>query len=297
MFTTGFKYLCGAAVVLLGAAALYAWTSGGIDWDLFPSHLGDLYFAMLGGLTLGWRGAVGDHLGYAVLVGGALGFASLATAFILQRDNEATELARVAGSEVAPAYRLPGTPNYFAPLAGLALGMIALGLATTPWFVGAGIVLAVVVGAEWLMAAWADRATGDPRLNRALRSRIMLPIEAPVGALLVIGFVVVGMSRALLAVSKEASVWMLIGVAGVIFVAAGLIAMMPKISAKLLQGAIALVAGAVLVAGVLGAAAGEREFEHHGADHGEEVGTGDEHGTTAGEGADATHSETSEEGE
>jgi hypothetical protein len=276
MLTTGFKFFSGLGALLLTAAAFYAWTSGGVDWDLFPGDLGALYYSVLGALTFGWRGGIGDHLGYTVLVGAAVAAFALAGAFVAFRDADSRAVAEVAGEPEAPEYRMPGTPNPWAPLVGFGFGLLAIGLVAGPIFVGAGIVVLVLAGLEWAMLAWSDRATGDPVLNQRLRDRLMLPLEVPVGGVLIAAFLALSFSRAMLAVSQLAAVWLITGIAALIFAGAIGLAMLPRAGRPLLIGAVVLVAVGALTSGVVGLAVGEREFEHHGADHGAGGDQGDE---------------------
>ena len=48
MITTGAKFYFGLGFALLLGAVLYGWTSGGVDWDLFPGALGDSRSTRLG---------------------------------------------------------------------------------------------------------------------------------------------------------------------------------------------------------------------------------------------------------
>ena len=48
----------------------------------------------------------------------------------------------------------------------------------------------LVVLLEWMVSAWADRASGDEAANRRIRNRIMYPLEIPVfGAIGMVLFV------------------------------------------------------------------------------------------------------------
>ena len=217
MLTTGFKLYFGFGIVYLLAAVFYGWTSGGVDWSLFPSDLGTLYFAVQGALTLGWRGAVGDHLGYVVLLSGAIASFTLAGFMVAFRDNEAAAVAEAAGTERAPAYRAPTTSSLFVPVGAFGLAVLVLGVVTERVLLWAGLVIIGLVALEWVVQAWADRATGDARLNQRLRNRVMNPIEVPVAGLVIVGFVVFGISRMLLTVNKQASVWLTIGFAAAVF--------------------------------------------------------------------------------
>jgi hypothetical protein len=276
MFTTGFKFYFGLGFALFAGGILYAWTSGGVDWDMWPGHMGDLYFAMLGALTLGYKGAVGDHFGFTVLLGGAAVGFTLGGFMVAFRDADAKAVAEVAGTADAPRLRPVSSPNYWGPLGAVGVGVVALGVAISGWVVLAGVALLALVAVEWAMAAWADRATGDPGLNARLRSRIMNPVEIPVIGALVVGFVGIGISRVYLATGKLSGVWISIGVAVVIFLSAIVVASIPKATKNVLVGVVALGALAVLAAGIVGAAAGERSFEKHGSEATHDEGEGGE---------------------
>lgn len=264
MLTTGCKLYFGFGLVFLLAAIFYGWTSGGVEWSLFPSQLGTLYYDIQGALTFGWRGAVGDHLGYTVLMAGSAASFTLGGFMVAFRDNEASAVAEVAGTATAPAYRGPTTSSLFLPVGAFGLAVMVLGLVTERVLLWAGMVLVGLVALEWVVHAWADRATGDPRVNQALRNRVMNPIEVPVAGVLIVGFVVFGVSRVLLTVDKAVSVWLTIGFASVIFITAVVLAAAPRLAKPVLGTVLVLGALAVLTGGVIGAARGEREFEHHG---------------------------------
>ena len=57
MITTGSKWFFGLGFVALVLAAAYGWTTGGNG---------------LGPLTAGYKGAVGDHFGYGILLSSGL---------------------------------------------------------------------------------------------------------------------------------------------------------------------------------------------------------------------------------
>jgi hypothetical protein len=263
MFTTGFKLYFGMGMLFLLAAILYGWTSGGVDWGLFPSHLGTFYFALLGALTLGWRGGVGDHVGYVVLVAGAAASFGVGAMVVAFRDSDARAVAEVAGTAAAPQVRTPYTPSLFAPIAALGVAMVVLGLVTTRILLWAGFIVIGLAALEWVVQAWADRATGDYRVNHALRNRVINPIEVPVVGVLIIGFVVFGVSRVLLTLPKMASVWVTIGAAALIFVVAIALAAAPRLAKPVLATVLLLSAIAILTGGVIGAGRGEREFHPH----------------------------------
>lgn len=260
MITTGAKFYFGLGFVLLIAAVLYGWTSGGVDWSLFPGHMGDMYFQLLGALTLGYKGGVGDHVGYGILLGGSAVTTTVGSFMVAFRDAEDKALAEVAGLSAAPPLRPVVSNNFWAPVAAFALAVIAIGIATSGWFLLAGSALLGVAILEWAMYAWADRASGDPALNASLRSKLMNPIEVPLFGAIVAGFVALGISRVFLSVSRLSATWLFMGIAAVIFVVAIGLSMVPKASKNVLGAVVALAAVAVLAGGILGMVAGEREF-------------------------------------
>jgi hypothetical protein len=257
MFRSGSKFLYALAAFGFVAAFFYSLATG-------RSEVG--MDSLVGPLTLGYKGQVGDHVGYSILV--VLGFSSLGlallTSSLLDADPEAE--AQILGLDAVPAVDVPSV-SYWPIVGAFSVGAIAIGLAVAkPLFVIGMIGLACTI-IEWAVQAWADRATGDPEVNRTIRSRFMYPIEIPVGAALLIGGFVYLMSRVLLATSKVGSAIVFGLVPAVILAVAVVIALRPKLSHSAIA-AVLLVGGiAVLASGVIAGIAGTREIEEH---HGEE---------------------------
>ncbi|MFN0029403.1 MAG: hypothetical protein ACKV2O_19780 [Acidimicrobiales bacterium] len=260
MITTGAKFYFGLGFALVLGAVLYGWTSGGVDWDLFPGALGTLYFQLLGSVTLGYKGGVGDHVGYGILLGGAAVSITIGGFLVAFRDADDKPLAEVAGLSEAPPLRPVASPNHWAPLSAFAVALAAIGLATSGWFLLAGAVLGAVAMLEWAFYAWSDRASGDERMNAQLRAKLLNPIEVPLFGVLVAGFVAFGISRVFLAVPKLGATWLFMGIASVIFVIAIGLAAAPKVPRQALSALLVLGAIGVLAGGIAGTAAGEREF-------------------------------------
>jgi hypothetical protein len=254
MFTTGAKFFYAVAIVAFLAALGLGWTTGGNG---------------LGPLTGGYKGSVGDHLGYTILLFTAatsLFFGLTTSAF---RDADPDAAAEVAGTDVVPAVA-PATVSYWPAVAAFALGIVVLGLVLSNVVFVAGLIVLGFVILEWLVQAWSERATGDPATNKAIRNRLMYPLEIPIGGVLAIGLVVFSLSRVLLAVSKAGAV-VAAGVLAVIVLAVGtLIAQKPRISSNVVAGLLFVGAIGVLTAGVAGVTAGERDFEHE-EEHSEET--------------------------
>jgi hypothetical protein len=267
MLTSGFKLFMGYALGALLAAAVYGYTTGG-------SHLGPL--------SVGWKGAVGEHIGYAVLLitGAVAGAHSLI--LIAFRDADARAAAELLGVETASAQR-PTGQSYWPIIAAFGMGAVALGLVLSPAVFVAGVVALVIVTFEWTMSAWADRATGDPEVNRELRDRIMQPIEVPVGAVLAIIVVPLAASRVFLSVTKFSAVWVATGVAAVVFITAIVLATRPKLSKNVVAGIVLIGGLAFLTGGIVAAAVGTRDIEHHETEHSVD----EEHGGDSGQPGDS----------
>ena len=254
MITTGSKFFYGLAALFALAAVAYGYASGG---------------GGVGPISAGYKGGVGEHLGYGILLAAAVaslfaGFCS--TAF---RDADPEPTAALLGTDELPAATTTGTS--FWPVVG-AFGVVltVVGAVLSNVFFVAGLIALGAVAIEWTMQAWADRATGDPAVNREIRNRIMFPIEVPVAGALAIAVVVIGYSRVFLAVSKLGAVWIALGIAATIFVIGTALSLRPRIRTDLVAGLLVVAAVVTVGAGIFGAVAGERDFEHHGEEHGGE---------------------------
>lgn len=238
------------------------------------------FLALVGAFVYGFA-AGGEWFGSTVLGTVSVAALVLGVLAVALRDSVDTEAPM---DEVVARSALPaGWPALGAVGAGVALIGLAGGNALL--YVGIGIV--GVTFLEWMVQAWAERATADPAFNQSLRDRIMSPFETPIVALVVIGFVLIAFSRILLAVDKEASTAIAIVVAAAIFGVGATVAARPRLGSSVLAGLLALGAVALLAAGIAGGVAGQRHFEHHGDEHAEEA-EGDEAGNnpTADEGGE-----------
>ena len=266
MFKTGSKFLYGVAAFGFVAAIIYAIATGGNKIDGVDT--------ILGPLTLGYKGGVGDHVGFTILVVLAATAFFLAVLLAAIRDGDAEAAAQVAGLETVPEVAAPAAVNYWPVVAAFSMAAVVLGLAVESALVTIGLVGLTICTVEWAISAWADRLTGDPAVNASIRNRLLRPIEIPIGAVLAIGIFVVAISRILLAIPKTGSYLVFGLVPALIFGVGILIVMKPKLSKSVIAGVLLFGGVAVLAGGVAAAIAGERE--HEGGDHKEE-GSG-EHG-------------------
>jgi hypothetical protein len=252
MVTTGAKYFLGLATLAFGAAVLYGWSTKGGE---------------TGALTFGLYGGVGDHTGYTVFLFAAAVDVFLGGMIIAFRDADADAVATVARLDEVPEVSAPRTPSYWPILGAVAVTCMVLGLVVSNLLFLFGAIVAIVVLLEWMVSAWADRATGDPDVNRRIRNRIMNPIEVPLFGAIGIVALVLCVSRVLLAVGEQASYIVAIVFATVILATASAFAVAPKAGRTIVAVLCVIAALGVIAGGVIGAAQGSRTYEKHETDH------------------------------
>ncbi len=247
MFTSGFKFFFGLFVAFTAAALIYGYASGG-------GHTGPI--------SLGWKGGVGEHIGYGLLT--TMAFVALGVSLVLVafRDADAEAQANLQGvDDIGDDTAV--SSSWWPTIGALGIGTALMGLVLHPVVFVLGLVMITLCLIEWTMDAWTDRATGDAAANRALRSRIMTPIEIPVAGAIAIGVVVLAASRIFLTVSALGAVIVGGAVSAAILIGAALYAAKPGPMRKLVSVLGVLGVLALFVAGILSAVRGEREFHHH----------------------------------
>src|SRR4051812_28664470 len=115
MITTGSKLFYGLAGAAFVAAVVYGVVTNGVaHGGVLNTLAGDgAVDALLGPLTLGYKGGVGDHVGYALLMGFgvcSLGMGIATTAF---RDADAGALAGLAGVDTVGLVADTSGPNFW----------------------------------------------------------------------------------------------------------------------------------------------------------------------------------------
>jgi hypothetical protein len=249
MITTGAKWLYGLAAAALLAALVYGFsTQGGLS----------------GVFTFGLVGGIGERLGMIVLLGLSATAALLGSVIIAVRDADAEAVEALLGVDSLPAAAPPTYPSYWPVVAAFGVGTAMIGLVVGEALFVVGVIAVGVAFVEWLVDAWADRATGDPETNRQIRNRMMHPIEIPIAGALGIAALVLCVSRVLLALSKEGADAVAIAFAAIVLAVAFLFAYKPSIGRRAVGVVIALFAVAVLVGGIIAAANGSRSFEDEG---------------------------------
>lgn len=268
MLTPGFRLFFGFAIA--GAVAMFVYgvasgDGGGVDYLGFIDAE-----AWIGAVSFGWKGGIGDQLGYVVLMlfGGVSAF--IAIMLVAYRDADPESVAELAGGELPPA-QAQTVGNYWPIVGAFGAGVVVIGLVTTAAVFVIGLIILIMAAFEWMMSAWADRATGDPVANQELRNRIMGPIEVPLLGTIGAAALVLAVSRVFLAVSKEWAVWIAVMASAVVFLVAIGFALMEKPNRNAVAVVLSLGAIGVLAGGIVSASIGERDFhEHEEEEHSEE---------------------------
>ncbi len=247
MFTTGSKWFLGLGTLSLVLAAVYGWGTGG---------------TLLGPVTGGYWGGVGDHLGYTLLV--SMGLLSFVVGLVAlaARDADPVALAELAGTDDAPQAVPPAHGAYWPIIGAFGAGLVVLGLVISNVLFVAGLIVLLCVLVEWMVLAWSDRATGDPSTNKIVRDRLMAPFEVPLAGALVLGVSIFAFSRVFLTASKLGAVGVATALSLAVLAVGVLLASKPRLSANVVAGVLALSAVGVIALGVVSAARGERVIEH-----------------------------------
>ena len=262
MFTRGSRLFFGLALAGYLSALVYGVITNGIDhggvWHVLTGD--GAMSALLGPITLGYKGGVGDHLGFTMLLGFAVTCAAMGFTTSAFRDGDPEAVAEVSRLDAAPAVTAPSDLSPWPIVASFAAVIMVVGLAVGSLLFYIGLAMAVIAAIEWTVKTWSEQATGDPEVNNVIRARLMHPLELPVAGVILIAIVVFCFSRILLGSSEEGSiVWAIVLGALILGVGASL-----GSSRRVRRGVIVtvlLLAGLVVIGlGILGAVRGERKF-------------------------------------
>ncbi|CAB4547385.1 unannotated protein [freshwater metagenome] len=275
MITRGSKYFYGAAAVGLLMAFAYGMITGASNNGGISAVLssGGLVNSIVGPLTFGYKGWVGDQIGYSILLAFAGLMAAIGGFLTAFRDGDAEALIQIQGpgttSDNADLRVVtPQGLSYWPIVGAFSAGLIIVGLAVSGILVAVGCLGLVVVIVEWTVRAWSERATDDAAANSALRKKLMYPIEIPIAATVGALAIVFLMSRILLAVSKTGAAIVIILVAVIVFGVAVFLSSRPHLKRSVLVGALLIGAVLLLAGGIAGGISGPRESEHSGTEEG-----------------------------
>src|SRR4051794_20814275 len=228
MITTGMKLMIGGVIV----TAVAAWTYG------FPR-----------GGTLGTTG----------LIFAFGSFLLLAVVTIAIRDANVSSMDPTAATESAAARPAPESSPW--PVVGaIGAAVLAVGLVTYPVVFVFGIVILLATMIEWMVEAWAERASADVEYNGEIRERVANPAEFPVLAALVLVVVVYSFSRIMLWLSESSGPVLFGSLAALVLGGGFLFAYQPRLDRRVVRsvGAMALVA--LVASGAAAAVAGQRRI-------------------------------------
>ncbi len=142
MFTTGAKWY----FALAGTSLLAAWLFG-----IFSGDTDNIVGSISGVISLGYKGGVGDHLGYTIFMMVAAAAFSMGVFSVIYRDGDAETAIAEAGEESLGVIAAQGESWW--PLVGaFGVGLIVVGLVFNPWLFIAGLFVLVLVAAmaiEW----------------------------------------------------------------------------------------------------------------------------------------------------
>src|SRR5690606_36060566 len=129
---------------------------------------------------------------------------------------------------------------------------VTLGLVTTRAFFVIGMVVIVAGALEWIVQAWAERASADGAFNRDARERLIDPLELPIAGAAGAGIVVYAFSRVMLGLPSKSSTIVAFAVAGALVLAVGAIVGFARNASKAtLAGTFSLVAVALVAGGAV----------------------------------------------
>lgn len=265
MITRGSKFFFAAAAVGVLCAVFYGFLTGasGHGGVLTVFREGDVVNSIVGPLTFGWKGWIGDHVGYTVFMsfaGVMLALGGFTTAF---RDADAESLAQIEGVDVAnlPPAAEPVGLSYWPIVVAISAGLVVVGLAFSTLLFYAGLVGLVLGGFEWTVRAWSERATPDPDEGAEYRSSILAPLEIAIGGVLAIVVVVLAVSRILLALDTVIAIFVIILLAIAVFAIAYLVSQRTDNPGSVLVSVVIVAGAAVIIAGIV---AGVAEADEEG---------------------------------
>jgi hypothetical protein len=266
MLPDGFKLYFGIAVFALfstfviGVGSILRTTDGNSVKDNVDQV--GVISTLSGPLSVGWKGSVGNHVGYTIMFVTMVAAAFIAFLLVAFRDADPEAQEQYLGTDSVPLTRAPAGSN-FAPVVGaIAAAMMGIGWIVNTGFFWAGAVLLVLTIGTWATRTWAERATGDDEVNAQIYHRIIDPLRVPIVGAGLIAFVVLGISRVFnSAPSKDASTVIFLVAGAVIFATFVAIAVAPKVSRSLIVVLLAIGALLVIAGAIYGIKQGDRPLE------------------------------------
>ncbi len=216
---------------------------------------------LVGPISVGYKGPVGDHFAYAVLLAYAAAAILIGSVLSLTRDGDPEEGAAVQGLAAPAAVLPPRGTNHWPIVGAFGAAMVVLGLTYSPALFILGLVTAGISAIQWTVYAWSDHATADPFANRKVRHELTYPLDFPLFAILSIALFVFAVSRVLLAFPHGVDTAVFGAIPAVAFVVAIILSFRPKLSRNLIA-VLAVVGVAIILAlGIWGMVKGPKHVE------------------------------------
>jgi hypothetical protein len=248
--------------------------------------LGGTVLSLIGTIIYGWS-ASGGPLGTIGLVAVTIAFAFLAGINFWVRDSNVSAMDEGA-VETAPAAHQPPPRSVWPLIGGAGAALIPVGLVAGKAITWIAVIVIMIATVEWMVQAWSEGASGDPRFNLSIRRRILHPLELPILGAVGLGLVIFSFSRLMLKLPSAAGAIAFGGIAAGVLLFGSLIAAKRTV-ARALVVALCTIGGLGIVgAGVASAISGSRHVEKHEIPSFEEgtcgtntEGEADEHGSRA----------------
>lgn len=220
---------------------------------------------LVGPLSLGWKGYVGNHVAYVILISAAVTALALGILVSGLKDGDPQTIADAAGQAVVAPAQVAASTNYWPIIGAFSFALLAVGLAVGPVVFVMGIVGVSITLIEWTVRTWSDRATGDHELNAHLRNALMFPFEFPAAGVLVLGGTALAMWKIMMALPSVGSIVVFSAVPAIILALGAALVLKPKISQNVIAVVVVVGAIALITGGIVAAIVGERD--HHGEGH------------------------------
>jgi len=198
-----------------------------------------------------------DAIGVIGLGAAVCALALIAGVVIFTRDSDVAAGDSTAALTAAAAQRAPGASLW--PLIGaVGGGLVVIGLVTDKrWFI-AGMATTTIAMVEWMVQAWAERASADSGYNRRVRGLILNPLEMPILAAVGLGSLIFAFSRIMLRSDNTVGPTVFIAIAALVTVFGFIFSAKKRPSRGVIVGICTVGAAGVLAAGIWAAAVGER---------------------------------------
>ena len=112
-----------------------------------------------GPISLGWKGGVGNHVVYTLLMIGAGSMAVMGIVSQAFRDSDLEAASELLGIEDLPQAQNEVGNSWWPVFAALGLSILAVGLVVNSAVFIIGIIIVLVIGFEWTITNWSEKAT------------------------------------------------------------------------------------------------------------------------------------------